>query len=89
MKTINLKELAVYTGVSKTEKVTGDARESFANIVYTRMNGIQAHELAFRLYRSDGAVSVSDGDAQIIMNVARQYCTPAFIDAIEEQLKNQ
>ena len=87
MKTINFKELAISLDVAQTKKQTVDAREQFANILYTHVNGIAAHSLAMTIYRSDGAVDVSDEDANFINAVSAQFCTPAFIDAINEQLK--
>lgn len=33
MARINFKELPVYTGISRSRRVTGDARESFADVL--------------------------------------------------------
>lgn len=88
MKRLNFKELAVYTSISKNEKVTGDARESFSNVIYSYMSGIRAKDLALRIFNSSGDVSMSDDDIELIRQTMNRYCTPAFIDAIEEQLKN-
>lgn len=88
MNTLNFKELEIYTDISKTKKVKGDARESFANIIYTQANGIKMHALAMKIYNSEGEISFSDEDMQIIMDIANRYCTPSFIDGLNQQIKN-
>jgi hypothetical protein len=88
MKRINFKELSVYTGVAKREKATGDSRESFANVIYTCLSGIRAKNLALNIFNSDGEIELSDEDVNLIRSAANTYCTPAFIDAINEQLKD-
>jgi len=85
MKRINFKELSVYTGISKKEKVTGDARESFANVLYTHLSGIRAKNLALSIFNSDGEIELTDEDAALVKAAAETYCTPAFMDAINEQ----
>lgn len=85
---INFKNLIVYSGVAHKNQVTADARESFADLIYTRVDGIVAHDLAFRIYRSEGDISISEQEKNIIIRAAEQFCVPAIIDAIKEQLKN-
>jgi hypothetical protein len=87
MKRINFKEFSVYTGISKKEKVTGDARESFANVLYTHLSGIRAKNLALKIFNSDGETELEEEDAKLITVAAETYCTPAFMDAINEQLE--
>ncbi|MDR2627185.1 MAG: hypothetical protein LBC40_04040 [Dysgonamonadaceae bacterium] len=89
MKKINFKEFGLYTDIRKLRKEILDVREVFANILYCRMNGIQAHSLAFMIYKSEGVLEITDDEAAIIASVAGQYCTPAFIDGINEQMENQ
>jgi len=87
MKTINFKELSVYTGISKKEKVTGDARESFADILYTRFSGIRAKNLALKIFNSEGETEFTEEDVNLIKTAVDAYCTPAFSDAVNEQLE--
>lgn len=84
MKKINFKELSVYTGISKKEKVTGDARESFANVIYMHLSGIRAKNLALKIFNSEGEIELADEDVAIVRMAADTYCTPAFMDAINE-----
>lgn len=87
MAKINFKEFPVHMGIAGQEKCVGDARETFANIIYTRMNGIRAHALAMKIYRSEGIEEYSKQEISCMVNAANEYCTPAFIDGLMEQIK--
>ena len=87
MARINFKEFAIPTGISGKKRRTGDARESFADIIYTNMNGIRAHALAMKIYRSEGAEEYTDGEMRLITGLAERFCTPAFIDGLRAQMQ--
>lgn len=87
MKQLNFKEFTMPTGVSRQHRQTGDARESFANLIYRNVNGIRAHALALKIYRSEGAETYSQDEIRLIREVADKLCAPAFIDGLNEQLK--
>lgn len=84
---IDFKHFTVPTGINGLHKRTGDARESFADIIYTMVNGIRAHALAMKIYKSDGAVEYTDDEVKLIKEVADRMCAPNFIDGLNEQLK--
>ena len=86
---VNFKEVEVYTDLSKTKSIKGDARKEFANLLYNSCNGVVAHSLAIRVYESDGEIEVSPQEATLIKNMAEQHCTPAFIDGITKQLNSK
>lgn len=83
---LNFKHFSIPSGIKAAECITGDARESFANIIYQKMNGIRAHALSFKIYGSDGAIDYSESEIQLIIEVAENYCTPAFIDGLRAQM---
>lgn len=87
MKKINFKEIEIFTDISRNKTFTGDGREEFANLLYTGCNGIAAHALALKIYQSEGAVEITEAEETIIMSMAEQRCTPAFIDGIRKQLE--
>lgn len=89
MRKINFKEIEIYTDISKTKTFTGDGREEFANLLYNGCNGIAAHALAFKIYQSDGAIEISEAEEALIVLVAEQRCTPAFIDGLKKQLNKE
>ncbi|CCZ10522.1 hypothetical protein [uncultured Culturomica sp.] len=89
MNKLNFKEFSIYTGISKIQALTGDVRESFADVLYSQCNGIRAKNLAMMIFNSEGEIEVTDEDLKLIQMAANAYCTPAFIDAIDEQLNKK
>lgn len=86
---INFKQFTVPTGISRKNRQTGDARESFANMIYMNVNGIRAHALAMKIYNSEGEEEYSQEEVRLIREVAEKLCAPNFIDGLMEQLDNQ
>lgn len=87
MKRIDFEHFGIYEGISRTKKVNGDARETFADILYTRMNGIRAHALALKIFRSNGAEEYDEQETALMIKAANDHCTPAFIDGLLEQME--
>lgn len=86
---LNFKQFSVPTGISRKNRQTGDARESFANMLYLNVNGIRAHALAMKIYNSEGEESYSPEEVKLIKEVAEKLCAPNFIDGLMGQLNNQ
>lgn len=74
-------------GISGRSSRTGDARESLADLIYLNVNGIRAHALAMKIYRSQGAEEYDRAEVALITRIANEYCTPAFIDGLRAQLE--
>ena len=87
MRKLDFQNFSIPTGISKRNKQTGDARESFANLIYLNVNGIRAHALAMKIYQSEGATIYTVDEIKLIQEVAEKLCTPNFIDGLQEQLK--
>ena len=85
---LNFQQFSVPTGVSRKNRQTGDARESFADMIYLNVNGIKAHALAMKIYQSEGAIDYSLEEVKLIIDVAEKLCAPNFIDGLKEQLDN-
>jgi hypothetical protein len=49
--------------------------------MYKNMNGIEAHDLALRIYRSEGDMEVSDNDVNLIKSLA-SMAKPIFYDSM-------
>lgn len=79
---INFKAFAMPTGISGAETVATDVRESFADVVYNNLNGIRAHELAHKIYKSEGDTEFDEAETEMMVNVANGHCTPRFIDGL-------
>ena len=85
---IDFKHFRLPSGIGGRE-TEGDARESFADILYTRGVGIRAHALAWKIYRSEGAEAYDREDLGLIRSMAERWCNPAFIDGLNKQISNQ
>lgn len=86
---LNFQQFSVPTGISRKNRQTGDARESFANMLYLNVNGIRAHALAMKIYNSEGEENYSPEEVKLIKEVAEKLCAPNFIDGLMEQLNNK
>ena len=84
---LNFQQFSIPTGISRKNRQTGDARESFANLLYLNVNGIRAHALAMKIYQSEGEVTYLQEEVKLIKEVAEKFCTPSFIDGLMEQMK--
>lgn len=87
MTKLNFQQFRIPTGIDRSHHQTGDARESVANMLYLNVNGIRAHALAMKIYRSEGATDYTDEEVRTLREVADAYGTPAFIDGLREQLE--
>lgn len=68
--------------------MTGDARESFADVLYTRMNGVRAKNLALRIFNSEGEMALDTDDERLVRFAAANLCIPSVGDAIIDMLDN-
>lgn len=87
MAKINFQQFRIPAGIDKAHYHTGDARESVANMLYLNVNGIRAHALALKIYRSEGETEFTEEEVRTLREVAESYGTPAFIDGLGEQLE--
>ena len=88
MKKLNFKEMEISTCISGNSKIVIDASELFADIVYTKANGIKMHSLSLKIYNSDNDTEYTEEEINDILNIASSHTTPAFIDGIKMQLNN-
>lgn len=87
MAKINFQEFKIPMGIGKKSYQIGDARESVANMLYLNVNGIRAHALAMKIYRSEGETDFNEEEVKTLTEVANVYGTPAFIDGLMQQVK--
>lgn len=83
---LDFKNMKMKAGISEKDSFLLDVRESFANVIYRGCNGIAALELARKIFNSDGREDYSEAEIELIRN-ASALCTPQFIEAIENMIK--
>lgn len=86
MKTIDFTKLKVFTDISQEQTHVIDDHKGFADLVYKNVPGIAAHELAMRIYKSDGPIEVSEEDLQILIPFVEQCFTPIYIDSFKANI---
>ena len=86
MKTVDLKELEIFTDISKRQQVRCDVRRDIANLIYCEMHGIEALNLALAIYKSDGKVEITDDELRILISAVGCCGTAALIDALASQV---
>lgn len=86
MRKLNFKEFRIPEGISGKRYRTVDAREAIADLLYTCVNGIRAHRLAFKIYESEGMTEYSDEEAALVRRTVEEHCLPAVIDGLAAQL---
>lgn len=82
MKKINFGSLSVRTGIGSDTTTHLNIKESFANMLYTQVNGIAALTLAQKIYKSEGEEEYDDNEYDLIIKVANSMCVPAIIEAL-------
>ncbi len=85
MKQINFKNFKQYDDISHETTTTVDLRHGFADLLYKNVNGIAAHDLAFRIYRSEGPVTINEEEEKIIIQLAEKGL-PIFMDSLKDNL---
>lgn len=80
---INLSELKVYTDVGKTNQVTMNVRESIANDLYQKGQGVAFLSLALKIFNGKGEQEFNDDEYNILISYVRQMGRPMLIDALE------
>lgn len=82
MSKINFKQFKIFTDIAQTESRTVDVSRVFADTLYKNGTGIFVHDLALRIFRSEGEMELSKEEEQVICKAAAQFCTPLFIDSL-------
>lgn len=84
--TINFQRFKSFEDITQTTTREIDIRKEFADLMYKNMNGIEAHDLALRIYRSEGDMEVSDRDVEIIKLLSSR-ATPIFYDSMTANIR--
>lgn len=86
MKKLDFRAFSVPTGITRQARQVIDAREQIADLLYTRVSGIKAHRLAFKVFDSTGETEFGEEEIEMIRMAVERYCLPSVIDGLEEML---
>ncbi len=80
---INFERIEIFQDIAHTQCTVVNVKTDFANAIYQRGHGIEAHALALKIYNSKGETEYTDKEVSLIKQYA-DLCQPAFIDAINK-----
>ena len=86
MSKINFKEFKLFKDITQTEYRTVDVSRVFADTLYKNGTGIVIHDLALRIFRSEGGMELDGEEEQLICKMAMNFCTPVFIDSLSANI---
>lgn len=81
---INFECVRFYTDIAHKSSFEEDVKERFADVLYKHGNGIRAHALALKIFNSKGETEFSNDEVAMIMEIANDFCTPNFIEALQD-----
>ena len=79
---INFKEFRMFVDITQENTRVVDVRREFADIIYKSVNGVVAHDLALRIYRTEGEIEVNPEEFGIMSQIAESG-TPIFNDSFK------
>ena len=88
MKKINCGSLPVRTGIGADTTTRLNIKESFANMLYTQVNGIAALTLAQKIYKSEGETEYDEREIKTLTEVVDNICFAAIVDAYHKIIDN-
>lgn len=89
MKTINFRQFAMFTDITKKNTVKTDVSRDVAEALYKRANGLVAHSVAMRIYEAQGEVALSEEEEAFLRRFVQAETTPVFQDSFEANLKEE
>jgi GGDEF domain-containing protein len=85
MKQIDFKNFKQYNDISHETTTVVDIRQGFADLLYKNVNGVAAHDLAFRIYRTEEPIVLNEEEEKIILQLAENGL-PIFMDSLKDNL---
>lgn len=79
---MDFENVNVYADLKHEQSVKVNIKEQFAELIYQKGTGIQAHALALKIFNSNKDTEFTDNEIELIKSYAEKFCTPMIIDAI-------
>lgn len=88
MAKIDFKKFRIFTDISQERTAEVDVRKTVADVLYMQFSGIAAHDLAFRIYRSEGEIDLNDDEKSLLTQLGDKS-TGVFRDSLAAALNNE
>lgn len=76
----------MFLDITQEKTQTVDVSRDLADTIYKNANGIVAHDLAFRIYRSEGPLELTDDELAFLTSFLGST-TPIFQDSFSANVK--
>lgn len=70
----------MFVDITHVDRLETDIRKDFADLIYQNANGIMAHDLAMRIYKTEGPVTLTEEESKFLDTFVQQT-TPIFQDS--------
>lgn len=87
MKKIDFRHFKMFTDIEHQKTVETDVSRDFADTIYKNANGIVAHNLALRIYRSAEPVELSEEEVSFLTSFV-EGTTPIFQDSFAANIQS-
>lgn len=88
MTKVNFKKFRMFLDITGERTKLFDIRREVADSIYTEMSGIVAHDLALRIYRSEGEIELNEEEINLLTEFSKR-CSGAFADSWEAATKEE
>jgi len=86
MAKIDFKHFRVFTDITQERTEDVDVATRFSDMLYKRVNGIMAHDLALRIYRASEPVEFTEEEMALLRAFVEANFTPCFIDSFNANI---
>ena len=84
---IDFRKFRLFTDITQEKTKETDVSFKFADMLYKKCDGIMAHDLALRIYKSKDPVEFTQEELDALMPFVNTYFTPLFIDSFTANIR--
>lgn len=82
MKKVDFKNFPIRMNLGSSEVKRVDTRESIGNAVYHNAAGVRGLDLAMKIYKSEEAIELDDGEWNMLMQIANQTLVAPVVETL-------
>jgi len=87
MTKIDFDRFMLIKSIDGQKKAEMNVRRVFAEELYSRGQGLAFHALALKIYNGDGVQEFNEEECKLMVTFASQCMSPAFLDSLQETIK--
>lgn len=77
----------MFLDITQKDKVIVDVSFQVADLMYKNANGVLAHDVAMRIYKSEGPVEFSEEEFAFVDGFVKEYMTNIFQDSFSANIE--